>query len=405
MRSSLRCLPSVFCCALIVACGGGGDDPVAYNGPLRIYHSPYAAVDWTTAYAIKAQHHDHNAANLTRIRAYDSAGYQAVSLMDYSGDPDHPYALTSRLWPPEDVGVSTDFQRTLRHVAFFIPNAEEIGESSYHMTSPFLTTYIEKFHVGLPYRTPMPWQYTSPQELIDFIAAYGGIPLLAHPWNDPSSYSSLRRFRGTEIYSAQAAAKRRAGDANFVSIDRNARLLALWDRLLASDQSIIGIAVNDHYGPDSAPDSTDPDIRDSGKIVVYAPALNLDAYRDAFQRGALVAVKDVGQIKDRVPALRSISVEATSVFVDTDGAVTWVANGGRAIGRDALLEFSNLPVGTTYVRAEISNAEGSTIYTQAFAVRPVGDANGDGSVDATDSSVCSAVQAGTDADPDHIAAC
>lgn len=372
--------------------------------PLRLYHSPYAMVNWDRAMRLKAQLHDHIAAHPASIRAYDAAGYQAVSLMDYSGAPTLPYALRERLWPPEKVGLTASFTASLRNIRLYLPNAEEVGDPNFHMTSPFLTAYIEKYSPGANARPPAANQYVNPQDLINKIAAYGGIPLLAHPWNDPASYLSLHGFRGIEVYSAFAEAKRRQGEQFFTRIDRNAALRSLWDRLLAGDQSVLGIAVNDHFGPDPGAAPTDPDIRDSGKIIVYAASPTLADFRKAFEDGAFVAAKDIGAIKDQYPALRAITTTTTSISIDTDGGVAWIAN-GAVVAHSSILHYGSLPPGTTYVRAEISNSEGSTLFTQAFKIRPQGDANGDGVVDAADRSVCTDVAAGTDRDPDHMGAC
>jgi len=377
---------------------------------MRVYHSPYSSVDWTATARIKAQHHDHNRARLESIRAYDDAGYQAIVLMDYSGAPSLSYALTYRLWTPEHVGVTSEFTSTLKHLQFFIPGAEEVGIANLHMTSPFLTEYIEDYDsasaaVGAQSGTgPASWQYRNPQELVDKINTMGGFAMLAHPWNSASEYAPLKGYHGMEIYSAYAEAKRRQGDAYFTAADRNAQILALWDRHLAGDQSLVGISVNDHFGPDSAPDSTDPDVRDSGKIIVYAASTSLDDYRAAFERGALVAVKDVGRSKDQYPTVRAISVQARTISIDTDGEVRWIANGVE-VGKGPVLDYVVLARSATYLRAEVSNADGSTVYTQAFSVRPVGDANGDGLVDDADKTICASVNSGADRDHDHVAAC
>jgi hypothetical protein len=377
---------------------------VGFSPALRVYHSPYSTVTWATTLRLKAQHHDHVAARLASVRAYDASGYQALSLMDYSGAPLLPYALHKRLWPPEDFGITSDVQIALHSLRLFIPNAEEVGESAYHFTSPFLVSYIQKYEVAVTATAQQENEYSGPQQAIDIIARKGGFPILAHPWNDPRTYSALVGYRGVEIYSAYASVMTRRGYGMFRGSDKNGVMQKFWDKLLAKDQSILGIAVNDHFGPDADPSTVDRDLQDSGKIIVFAPASDLASYRQAFQSGALVAVQDFGAVKDQYPTLRRLEVSDGGILLETDGRVRWVSM-GLPIGDGPWLDSHTLPRGSTYVRAEISNTEGSTLFTQAFAIRPVGDTNGDGVVDALDRLLCDAVAERTDKDFDHVAAC
>ncbi len=54
----------------------------------RQLHNPYRDVDWRSVHRVKTQFHDH-ITNQERLAAYDRAGYQAVSLFNYSGHPQH----------------------------------------------------------------------------------------------------------------------------------------------------------------------------------------------------------------------------------------------------------------------------------------------------------------------------
>src|SRR5690606_7691413 len=134
---------------VLTACGGEGE---VYRN-LRIYHNPYAEVNWESDVRIKAQHHDHVAVNSTLLQAYDAAGYNAVSLMDYSGNPALPYAWRERIWPPEK-WIPQTFLAKLSNVRILIPNAEEVVDETTHVTSPFLTTYVERL---LPGQAKQPW--------------------------------------------------------------------------------------------------------------------------------------------------------------------------------------------------------------------------------------------------------
>lgn len=389
--------------ALTVGCGGGavtGEDPSLPPVALRVYHNPYGAVEWSTDHRLKAQLHDHPRVNVDRIRAYDEAGYDALILADYSGAPDRSYALKTRLWPPEAV-LSANLLEGLRNIKFFIPGAEEVGLSD-HFVSPFLTEYVERWNPAYA-AEKRSWHYDSVLELVQLVRARDGLVIAAHPWTPGFTIEHVTGLSGTEVYSAYGEAMRRAGARDFVSVDRNELLLDSWDRALANNQALVGVAVNDHFGP--LPDvPTDPDVRDSGKIIVLSKSATLDGFRQAFERRSVLAVKDLGVIKDHFPTIRSILVGASSISIDTAGAVRWISRGVQ-VGGEPTLQYSALPPGATYLRCEIENSEHSVVYTQAFKVRPVGDANGDGDVDADDKRVCEMVKSGDERDADRVAAC
>lgn len=365
------------------------DEPVQGQSPaymrLRIYSSPYASVDWAGDVRLKAQHHDHIATrSISRLVAYDNAGYDVVSLMDYSGNRKLSSALATRAWPPEDWVPSTILSQ-LTSIRVFLPNAEEVGVER-HATSPFLTTYIEG---AVPGVTKESWQYESLSEMFAVIRANGGFPCVAHPWHD--EYVDLQGTFCAEIYTAYAEAQRLLGRDGYVTWDRNESLLRNWDQALQRSESIFGIAVNDHYGP-YVTDETLSAVRDSGKIIVLAKAATAEEYRTAFERGAFFAIRDRGVVKDSYPQVLRIVVTEDSVTIDTDGAVRWIT-GGAVIAVGATLPYSSLLPNSRYLRAEIQGADDSTVYTQAFVVRPFGDVNADYSVDDEDAQICAIAEA------------
>ena len=75
---------------------------------------------------------------------------------------------------------------SFENIKFLIPNAKEHGPI--HLTSTFLTTYIEHWN---PVKDPQkqPYHYQTRQEAIDF---YDGLAIVAHPWG-----GAARRSRGT----------------------------------------------------------------------------------------------------------------------------------------------------------------------------------------------------------------
>ena len=78
---------------------------------------------------------------------------------------------------------------------------------------------------------------------------------------------------------------------------------------------------------------------------------------------------------------------------------------GQWIGEGETLPYSSLPSGAVYARAEVEGAPQTVVFVQPFVLRHVDDTNGDGLLDAADESVCAAIQAGDEDNPDIVAAC
>ena len=361
------------------------------NGPiftdLRVYESPYRDVDWQNDFLIKSQHHDHVGTNWSRVLAYDAAGYDALSVMDYSGNPSLDFSLTKRLWPPERIG-SADELAGLLSISILIPNAEEVGLAD-HVTSPFLTTYIEAFAGGgAGGQTDGANQitYRGLPELFQAIWALGGMPCLAHSWyRDLAGHAY--DIACTEIYSAYAEAMRERGREDFLSVDRNAVLLEQWNSMLDRNQRVIGIAVNDHAGPYLADGAISDGSRDSGKIIVLAKERTFEAYRNAFEQRAVIAVRDNSDRKDMFSMIKGVEVDIESVEIDVTGTVTWVSSHGW-IWEGSQLPYDQIPPNSRWVRAEIEVGPSVILFTQAFVIRPVGDIDGDYDVDEYDESLC-----------------
>ena len=381
-------------CALLgcLVLGGCSTDQGAWSEPdleLRIYASPYENVDWASDMRLTAQHHDHIAASVAGLLAYEAAGYDVVSLMDYSGDVGFRDSLRERLWPANR-WVPTSLLPSFKSIKVFVPNAEESGlpmrpgEQLKHVTSPFLETYIEG--ANSPGTAWSPNQYGTMDQLLARVREFGGVPCVAHPWNFSYVEMDLKGDYCVEVYSAYAEAFRELGLPYFVNTDRNKALVDQWDRALEDNQRVFAIAVNDHFGPATRAPLSAQTI-DSGKILVLAKAATLPAYRDAFSSGSFFAVRDVGAIKNRYPRVSSIDVQSTLIFVETTATVKWIAN-GAIVGTGPMLLYRDLPYGVTYVRAEIAGQDGSTVYTQAFPVRPIGDVNGDYLLDQQDEALC-----------------
>ena len=326
----------------------------------RITYDPYASVDWSLDVRLKTQLHDHVMTNESRIRDYDEAGYDVVSLMDYSGVPSLPYTWRERRWPPQD-WLSQEFLSSFENIDFLIPNGEEVRLR--HMTSPLLAEYIEYFN---PARRSgkSANHYSTQSELTKLIADKGGLPILAHPWYSTSLYDMRTAApHAMEIYNAYGKAKFELG---ILPTDPNALLTANWDYWLADNPRLFGVAVNDWFGPFST-EGAPAWVIDSGKTIVIAKQANLESFRSAMRLGAMLAIRDFGKDKDRYPVIDMISVERNTITIQTTGAVTWIS-AGVVVGRGNTLDLGELLASAGYVRAEISDANGSIVYTEPWSL-------------------------------------
>jgi hypothetical protein len=374
-RRLLRIIPLTAVLATgVAACGGGGDgqttapaDGIASARGFVVAYNPYATVDFAQTPRLLSQHHDHAGVSQSKLLAYDEAGYNVLSLQDYSGNQRYNYAWTARRWPP-DKWLPKDFMARLQNLEMFLPNAEEVGIAELHVTSTFLQKYIEIVPDGQPIADA--YQYSTITELLNLVNSSGGVPCLAHPFEPlpDTNYWSNRELPCLEIYSAFAEGLKEQGSPYFTAKDRNEVMRSNWDRLLRENPRTLGIAVNDHFGPDTPRfvKVTD-ESRDSGKLLVLAREVTLESYEEAFRRGAFFAIADRGKVKGNFPTIRDIVVQNFGIYIDTDGEVNWFTNFGK-VGSGNVLLRSDLLEGTTYARAEISNAEGSIVYTQAFSI-------------------------------------
>jgi len=382
-----RIAPLACLFGLLSACGGGDaasstsdatPSPAIAAQMVVVAFNPYEDVDFAGHARLLGQHHDHAGVTPSRLLAYDAAGYNVLGLQDYSGNPRLAYAWTQRRWPP-DQWLPKGFLSQLKNVELFLPNAEEVGIPEFHATSNFGRTYIESQVDSGQARTA--WQYKTNTEMIQLIRAGGGVPCLAHPFEPLLDTNYYSKIPCIEIYSAYSEGMKEQGNAYFTTRDRRRVMLDNWDRLLRENPRVLGIAVNDHFGPDSPPFvKVSPETRDSGKVQVFVHESTLQAYENAFRRGAFFAIVDHGSRKGDFPLVRDILVLPEGIFIDTDAEVRWITNFG-SVAQGNLLELAALPERTTYARAEISNASG-TVYTQAFTIMARRDAPFDDHSDA-----------------------
>ncbi len=334
-----------------------------------IAYNPYQGVDWYHWHRELAQHHDHiGRLSLDRIKAYDRAGYNVIAALDYAGKRSAGTTYcTYRLWPVYKYlsGFNSDQEvlATLSNIRLFLPDMEEIGSD--HITSPFMTTYIELWEPAYC-GTRQSWHYETSQQCIDLINQYGGLPIIAHPMENSNYYLNLQNYKCIEIFNAHYYRLWILGQS---SIDYNEHFQDVWDQLLINkDTKIWGFAVNDWWGPWN--NSEDAFI-DSGKILVMAPSYDMADYRRSLEKGCFFAIQDCGvgrQNKGHYPVIAEITASSRSITINTDGQVSWIANGQR-IAQGSSINITNYPLQMNYkyVRAEISNAYG-TVFTQPWTL-------------------------------------
>jgi hypothetical protein len=368
----------------------------------RVWYNPYGGIDWSATRQYKAQTHDHTGLSTARLMSYDSAGYAFPPIMEYSGVASLSYAVTRRLWPSDSV-LPEGVRRTSAALRTWVPSGEEVGFA--HITSLFLTRYIAKWEPS-QYATRAPWMYENTQEAIDLVRQLGGFPILAHPWGPWAQFSGLRRYAGIEIYSAYA--EHFFGDGSkpyFAEVNRNREILQAWDRVLMRGEFVVGVAVNDHFGPYRPLSAVSRRVRDSGKILVIARDTALSSYEEAMREGAILAIRDLGDVKDRYPVVDSITNSSSTLRVWTPGTVRWIVDGHSLPSPSPSLNVNLLPAATRFVRAEVEGADGTIVYSQPFLVRPRGDVNGDFRADAEDDRICDSLSSDRVATRTIIAAC
>jgi hypothetical protein len=187
------------------------------------------------------------------------------------------------------------------------------------------------------------------QGAIDWIAADGGLPVLAAPLSSgkPQSVATvmaLHRLHGLEIFDARLALN--GGGA--------ADATALWDRLLSAGNHVFGVAGDDATGVN------DPAIGRAW-IEVLAPAHDPTSLLSSLRQGAFVASSGAG--------LTALGVAGTTITAETaaGSSLRFIGRGGR------LLMAVSGPSGSYrvsgdegYVRVEAIRDDGARAWSQPF---------------------------------------
>jgi len=191
---------------------------------------------------------------------------------------------------------------------------------------------------------------TSLQGAVDWIAADGGLPILAAPGGPERPVSDqdvlrLHRLFGLEVYDARLEeTKPEAADAT-----------SLWDRLLSRGQRVFAFAGDD------LTTLQDPATRARAWIAVSAPGPDLASLLSAIQQGAFYASTG--------PAFHQLGADGRTIRVETDQgvAIRFIGRNGRLLAsRDGTTAAYTVSVDEGYVRVELASSDGGRAWSQPF---------------------------------------
>ena len=189
------------------------------------------------------------------------------------------------------------------------------------------------------------------QAAIDWIAADGGLPVLAAPLSPAKPQSlitvmGLQGLYGLEVYDARLA----RGDAG------GADASALWDRLLSAGNRVFAFAGDDATGVN------DPAIGGAW-ITVLAPTDDRDSLLSSLRRGAFVASSGAEFTSLRV-AGSTITAEASP-----GSSLRFIGRGGRLLRAVSASSGSYRVTGNEgYVRVEAIRDDGGRAWSQPFFI-------------------------------------
>jgi hypothetical protein len=191
----------------------------------------------------------------------------------------------------------------------------------------------------------------SLQGAIDWIAAQGGLPVLAAPLSrakpqPAATMTGLHGLYGLEVFDARLA----------LDSPAEADATAFWDRLLSAGNRVFAFAGDDATG------LSDPAIGGAW-IDVLAPADDLDSLLSSLRQGAFVASSGA--------EFTSLSVAGTTIVAQASPGSSL-----RFIGRDGrLLKAVSTTAGSYrangdegYIRVEAIRDDGARAWSQPFVL-------------------------------------
>jgi hypothetical protein len=189
------------------------------------------------------------------------------------------------------------------------------------------------------------------QGAIDWIAADGGLPVLAAPLSPAKpqplvTVMGLHGLYGLEVYDARLALGRAVG----------ADATELWDRLLSAGNRVYAFAGDDATGVN------DPAIGGAW-ISVLAPALDLNSLLSSLRRGAFVASSGA--------EFTSLSVAGGTITAEAapGSSLRFIGRGGRLLKTFSARAGSYRVSGNEgYVRVEAIRDDGARAWSQPFFI-------------------------------------
>ncbi len=189
------------------------------------------------------------------------------------------------------------------------------------------------------------------QGAIDWIAADGGLPLLAAPLapakpQPVATVMGLHGLYGLEVYDARLASGSAIG----------ADATALWDRLLSAGNRVFAFAGDDAISVD------DPAIGHAW-IEVLAPARERQSLLSSLRRGAFVASTGA--------AFTNLTVDRTTITAEATAgsSLRFIGRGGRLLKAVSANVASYRVSGDEgYVRVEAIRDDGGRAWSQPFFI-------------------------------------
>jgi hypothetical protein len=189
------------------------------------------------------------------------------------------------------------------------------------------------------------------QGVIDWIAADGGLPVLAAPLSPAKpqplvTVMGLHGLYGLEVYDARLALGSAVG----------ADATVLWDRLLSAGNRVFAVAGDDATGVN------DPAIGGAW-ISVLAPTLDLNSLLSSLRRGAFVASSGA--------EFTSLTVAGTTITAEAapGSSLRFIGRGGRLLRAVSTNVGSYRVAGNEgYVRVEAIRDDGARAWSQPFFI-------------------------------------
>ncbi len=221
-------------------------------------------------------------------------------------------------------------------------NRRFVGMPTVDATYPF----ADVLAVGIDHWRPA----ETLQASIDWIAADGGLPVLAAPLSPAKPQSlatvlAVHGLYGLEVYDAHLASGSAGG----------ADATELWDRLLSAGNRVYAFAGDDAVGVD------DPAIGHAW-IEVLAPARDRQLLLSSLRRGAFVASTGATFVNLGVEG-RTIIAEASA-----GSSLRFIGHGGRLLLTTNTSGSYRVRGDEGYVRVEAIRDDGSRAWSQPFFI-------------------------------------